>query len=420
MDPLDPSLGRRDLLKLGGLAGLSWLAGPLLPRALAETGGPVATSLIVVWLDGGPSQLETFDPHAGTSIGGPTLAIPTKQKGVSFAADYPRLADRADTLAVIRSMLTREGEHTRGRYLLQTGFPLRPTVERPALSAVVAQQLEREALEIPRHVALLANHPPRGGYLGAKWNAFKIGDPKQPLPDLVSPVGTKRFDERLKHLALLEGEFQRGRKARLESVQHRPLVKRARRMMTSKQIKAFDYRQEPAALVAKYGDTKFGRSCLVARRLVETGVPAIQVTLSGWDTHVNNFGLHTTLAQSLDAGLSALLDDLSERKLLDSTLVLCAGEFGRTPRVNALGGRDHWTRGFSLLMAGGGVRPGITIGSTDPAGKKPPTDPVRPQDLFATIYQQFGIDGAQWFDTRQGRPAQLNKGKPIKGLIKAT
>lgn len=421
MDPLnDPRLSRRRLLELGGLGALSWAAAPWLPAARADDeaeSSARAKALIVLWLNGGPSQLETFDPHPGSKTGGPTKGVKTKLAGVEFGADYARLAERADELVVIRSMVTKEGEHNRGRYLLRTGFTKLPTVQHPAVSAVVAHELEREKLELPKHVALLSKRPPRGGYLGAKLNAFAVGDPKKPLRDLVSPAGAARFDKRLKHLELLEKGFRKGRAERVASTQHEALVARARRMMKSKQIAAFDYRKETQATIDKYGDSGFGRSCLVARRLLETGVPAIEVSLDGWDTHVNNFELHSALAKPLDQAFAALLDDLKQRKLLDSTIVLCGGEFGRTPRINPLTGRDHWTRGFSLVMAGGGLRKGVVVGATDPAGEKPPTDPVRPRDVFATVYELLGIDRTQVFDTPQGRPVKLSEGKPLKKLI---
>jgi hypothetical protein len=415
-------LSRRDLLKLGGLSALSW-ALPSSARAQESASRPgpspdgLATSLIVLWLDGGPSQLETFDPKPGSKIGGPTQAIATKQKGVQFARGYEALADRADRLAILRSVVSQEGEHTRGRYLLRTGFPLLPTVTRPAIGAVVAHELPRDELEIPKHVSFLHEAPPRGGFLGAELNAFAVGDPQGPLPDLVSPVGRERYGERLKGLDLVEGAFAKGREKRVGWAQHRSLAGRSTAMMDSEQVKAFDFREESADTISSYGDTPFGRSCLVARRLVETGVPAIEVSLGGWDTHVDNFELHAKLAPTLDRAFAALLDDLQARDLAQRTLVVCCGEFGRTPRVNGLGGRDHWTRGFSVLLSGGGIREGITLGETDPSGEGGPTDPIRVPDLFATLYARLGIDGSQWFDSDQGRPVQLCKGTAISGLI---
>ncbi|RMG11679.1 MAG: DUF1501 domain-containing protein [Planctomycetota bacterium] len=419
MGPLGAAgFSRRDFLRLGAAAGLSFVAPPF-AWAQGEPGEDLATSLIVLWLDGGPSQLETFDPKPGTRIGGPTRAIDTRVPGVRFCADLPRLAERADKLAVLRSVVTREGEHQRGRYLMRTGKPLLPTVAQPSVGAVLAHELPREGLEIPPHVALLANDPPRGGFLGAELNAFVVGDPKDPLPDLVSPAGEERFAARMEDLALLERGFARGRPGRAQDTQHHTLARRARSMMESEQVAAFDYRREPERTIEAYGDDPFGRACLVARRLVETGVPAVEVTLDGWDSHANNFEVHTELAERLDRAFAALLDDLIERELLRKTIVLCCGEFGRTPRINALEGRDHWTRGFSVVLAGGGLRSGVVVGETDPEGERPPADPVRVPDLYATLYARLGVDGSQWFDSDQGRPIQLNSGEPLRQLLPA-
>lgn len=406
------SLTRRDFLRLSAV---SFLGGQL---AWADDAArPDGPAIIVVRLAGGPSQLETFDPHPGTRIGGPTRAIATSIAGVQVAADYPRLADRLRHVALIRSVVTTEGEHQRGTYLLRTGQQLIPTVTYPALTAVAASDLAPGSLQVPPHVAILGDDPPRGGLLGAPLDAFAMGDPKDPLQDLTSPVGDARLDGRLAALSKLEDGFARGRAARCRALQHGDLAARARTMMASPQVKAFALDGEPAATLAAYGDTAFGRGCLVARRLVEAGVPAVEVTLDGWDTHIDNFNLHAKLAPALDAGLSALLDDLAARDLLRRVLVVCAGEFGRTPQVNGLEGRDHWTRGFPVLLAGRGIRTGQVIGATDPAGEKDPTDPVAPQDLFATLYRALGIDTTRELYTPQGRPVKLNAGTPLARVL---
>lgn len=405
---------RREALKIGALSLGGWLAGGRF--ALAEA-APQATSVIWVWLEGGPSQLETFDPHPGTRIGGPTRAVDTRLKGVQIAADYPRLADRMDRCTLIRSMVSKEGEHQRGRYLLHTGYPVSATIEHPSLGAVLAHELERPEVEIPKHVCLLTPNPPRGGYLGGAYHAFAVGDPAQPVRGLTSKVELERLDRRLSKLEALEQRFRRGREGRVEATQHATLAERARIMLSSQQTEAFQIEQEPAAVREAYGSSPFGNACLAARRLVEVGVPAIEVSLGNWDTHVDNFDLHTGLAPRLDAGLSALLDDLEQRDLLRSTVVICGGEFGRTPQINPLGGRDHWTQGFSYLVAGGGFARGRLIGSTDPEGEGQPTDPIAPQDLLATVYQQLGVDGQREFYTPAGRPVKLTEGTPQKALL---
>lgn len=417
-----PDLSRRSLLRFGALGalgfGLGSSLGPL-PAVFAGEQAPAAKHLIVVWLDGGPSQLETFDPHPGTAIGGPTKGVATKQRGVSFADGLPRLAERADKLAVIRSLVTKEGEHQRGRYLMRTGYPLIPTVHHPALTAAVAHEADTRGLEIPAHVSFLSNRPPKGGYLGVSHDAFRVGDPKRPVPDLTAAVDKGRFEERLKRLNAMDKAFLARRRAGRAIEQHHELTARAHEMMSSAQVKAFKVSEEPEALREKYGDSRFGRACLAARRLVQQGVPAIEVTLGGWDTHANHFELTQPMTERLDRGLATLLDDLEAHELLDQTLVVCMGEFGRTPTINPLDGRDHWTRGFSVALAGGGLRVNQTIGSTDPQGKQAPKDPVKAADVLATLYAQLGVDYRQWFDTPQGRPIRLCEGTPIKALRRA-
>lgn len=407
------SLTRRDLLRLAAVT----LAGARAARADDAPAVRPGPALIVVRLEGGPSQLETFDPHPGGRTGGPTQAIATSLAGVQVAAGYPRLAERLHRVALVRSLVTSEGEHQRGTYLLRTGHPMSPSVTHPALTAVAAHDLVPAGLLVPPHVALLGREPPRGGLLGARWDAFATGDPAAPLEDLAAPVGLARLDRRLADLARLEAGFAAGRPRGGQAARRAELTGRARAMMDSAQLAAFSLEGEPAAAREAYGHTPFGRGCLVARRLVEAGVPAVEVTLGGWDTHVDNFTLHARLAEVLDRGLAALLDDLAARDLLRRVVVVCGGEFGRTPRINPLDGRDHWTRGFSLLLAGRGLRPGVVVGATDPDGERPPADPVTPQDLFATLYRALGLDGARELVTPEGRPVRLVEGRPLERLL---
>jgi uncharacterized protein (DUF1501 family) len=188
-------------------------------------------------------------------------------------------------------------------------------------------------------------------------------------------------------------------------------------MMTSEQLKAFDIKEEPAALRDRYGHTAFGRACLAARRLTEVGVRCVEVTLGGWDSHVNNHEIHRTRAGELDPALSALIGDLTERGTLDRTVVLCTGEFGRTPKVNVAGGRDHWPNGFSLAIAGGGVRGGRVIGETDPEGQKGPAEPSSIADVHATILTALGLDPRKENISPVGRPIALSDGKPLRALL---
>jgi uncharacterized protein (DUF1501 family) len=188
-------------------------------------------------------------------------------------------------------------------------------------------------------------------------------------------------------------------------------------MMTSAQLQAFDVKREPAAIRDSYGDTPFGRACLAARRLTEVGVRCVEVTLDGWDSHVNNHAIHRERAAELDPALSALIRDLKERGALDRTVVLCTGEFGRTPKMNLAGGRDHWPNGFSLAIAGGGIRGGRVIGETDPEGGKDPANPTSVADVHATVLTALGLDPRKENVSPVGRPIQLSEGRSIRALL---
>jgi Protein of unknown function (DUF1501) len=410
---------RRGFLRLAGLAGVTWLTpiGHLLSRASEKKREP-ATSIIMLWLQGGPSQLETFDPHPGTRIAGGTGSIPTAVRGIELAPGLERTAEEMGSIALVRSMMSKEGDHERGTYTMKTGFRPDPTVIHPSIGAVCCHELTASAVDIPRHVSILPGQwAARGGFLGDQYDAFRMDDPAGPVPDTQTFLPKTRDEERLKHLDVVEGAFARGRQKRAEGTLHRDTIAGARRMMTSEQLKAFDVSLEPAAVRKAYGDTPFGRGCLAARRLIEVGVRCVEVTLSGWDTHVNNHKQVAEQLKTLDPAFSGLIRDLRERKLLDKTLVICCGEFGRTPTVNPAGGRDHWPNGFSLAMAGGGIRGGIVVGATDPDAKAEPTDQMTVGDLHATALTAVGIDPTKVNQTPIGRTVKFAEGKPVKVLL---
>jgi uncharacterized protein (DUF1501 family) len=235
---------------------------------------------------------------------------------------------------------------------------------------------------------------------------------------LVPPA---RLDQRLQDLSVVERAFHRGRPANLDATTtlHQLTMARALKIMNSDQLAAFDVKQAPAAQRAAYGDTPFGRGCLAALRLIEAGVRCVEVTLGGWDTHVNNHQLQAGRVNILDPAFAALIRDLKDRGLFDSTIVLCGGEFGRTPKLNPLDGRDHWPYGFSVALAGGGLRAGHVIGATDPAGEsEEPEQPVTVQDLHATIQHALGIDHEKELITPVGRPLALSDGRVIRELLR--
>jgi hypothetical protein len=413
-------IDRRGFLTLGVGAGLGWLtpAAHALARRAEKADGP-PSSVILLWLEGGPSQLETFDPHPGSPTSGGTRAVETAAKGVRLAEGFERLAAEMGSVALVRSMTSKEGDHERGTYMLKTGYRPDPSVVHPSIGAVCCHELPAGSVDIPRHVSILAGQwPGRGGYLGGEYDAFQVDDPRGKLPDVSPFVPDDRDARRALDLDVVDRAFARGRARRVEATLHRKAVASARAMMTSEQLRAFDVSREPAEIQAEYGDTPFGRGCLAARRLIEVGARCVEVTLSGWDSHVNNHEIHRRLASVLDPAFAALIRDLRRRDLLDRTVVLCCGEFGRTPRINPFAGRDHWTNGFSLALAGGGLNAGLALGETDPEGIKDPVRPVPVQDVHATILSALGLDPSREnFAPVTGRPIKLSEGRPIRELI---
>jgi hypothetical protein len=412
-----PTLGRRQFL---AMAGVSWLTpiGRLLADQ-AERSREPAQSVILLWLDGGPSQLETFDPHPGTSFAGGTQAIKTAVPTIQLAQGFEQLADQMHSVALVRSMVSKEGDHERGTYLMKTGYRPDPTVEHPSIGAICCHELPAGRTDIPRHISIqTVQRPSRGGFLGGDYDAFQVGDPRDKLPDMRPPVPELRDSQRVHDLEIVESAFARGRQSRVARTLHRETLARARLMMTSEQLRAFDISREPASVVAEYGDSPFGRGCLAARRLIEVGVRCVEVSLGGWDSHVRNHEIHRGLVKQLDPAFAALIRDLARHKQLDRTIVLCCGEFGRTPRINPFGGRDHWPTGFSLALAGGGIRGGHVLGETDPEAVKDPARPTTIYDIHATILTALGLDPAKEnIAPATGRPIKLSEGKPIRELL---
>ena len=410
---------RRDLFKLGGFAGLSWLTpvGELLARQ-AGTGREPARSVILLWLAGGPSQLETFDPHPDTRIAGGTRAISTAAPAIQLAEGFGRLAEVMDQISVVRSLVSKEGDHERGSYMMKTGYRPDSTVEHPSIGAICCHELPTGQTEIPRHISILpAQWPSRGGFLGGQFDAFTVEDPAAALRDVRSNVSADRDARRVVDLDVVDQAFLRGRHGRVATSLPRSTFDRARVLMSSDQLKAFDVSLEPASVRLEYGETPFGRACLVARRLTEVGVRCVEITLDGWDSHVNNHEIHRNRVSDLDPAFAALIRDLTRRDLLKRTIVLCGGEFGRTPQINPLGGRDHWPLGYSMAIAGGGIIGGRVVGATDPDGKKEPVRPTSMGDVHSTVLTTLGLNPLKENVSSVGRPIKLSEGRVIHELL---
>lgn len=423
--PLRTTFPRRTLLKGAGLAaGAAWLT-PLAQALADQAEGDVAAlgkegpqSVILLWLQGGPSQLETFDPHPGTEIAAGTQAIDTARTGIQLATGFEQLAAEMESVSLVRSLQSKEGDHERALYLAKTGYRPDPVTIHPSLGAICCHELPQAGTEIPRHVSILPGpNAARGGYLGSQYDAFKVDDPATQVPDVKARVSDKRQSGRRADLEFIERQFATGRGRQLESLATRTTVSSAQAMMASEQLAAFDIGAEPEELRASYGDSAFGRGCLAARRLIEVGVRCVEVTLAGWDSHFDNHETHRERISVLDPALATLIRDLRQKALLERTVVLCMGEFGRTPRVNALDGRDHWPHSFSAAIAGGGLKGGTVVGNSDPEGGRNVEDPHSIADLHATIYEVLGIDIAKEHISRAQRPIAISEGTPIEGLL---
>jgi len=424
---------RRDFVRLGALSAFGLGLGE---GALAAKSKTSAKSCILIWLDGGPSHLETFDvkPNAPKEVRGPFGSIKTSVPGVAVCELLPQTAQRMQHLALIRSLTSPLGEHNFGTHYMMTGYKPTPVLEYPSYGAVLAHS-RRERRVLPAHVAVPTFRVGGGrlsgrGFLPATTAPFALGsDPAKPgfrVRDLDFFPGTDadRIARRRRYRAVLDGFAGRSKGDQAND----PEFEQAYRLITSKDAKqAFDLSKELAATRQRYGRRTIGQSCLLARRLVERGVPFVTVNNKGWDTHTNAYTrlkegytgarVPVGLIPSLDFALSALIDDLHSRRLLDQTLIVVMGEFGRTPKLNTRGGRDHWPRVFSVAMAGGGIRAGQVIGSSDSVGEGPKDNPITPSDLASTIYTLLGIDPKKHLSTPDGRPVTISQGNTIKSLI---
>jgi hypothetical protein len=418
---------RRDFLRVGALTALGFGLGDLLrleARGAKRSSAP-ADAVILVWLGGGLSHLDTFDPKpdAPPETRGHFGTMPTRLAGVRFSDRIPRLAAALDKFCVLRSMTHADRNHGSADHLMLSGYAHTPTLAYPVYGAVAARALGyRKAM--PPFVAF-GRSPLDAGYLGAQYNAFTVaGDPGAPdftVQDLRPPVevstaGLKRR-ERLLHL--VDGEikaFESADGPRSMSEFYR----RAYALITSAEMKgAFALNREPEQVRRAYGHTTLGQSALLARRLVERGARFVTITKGGWDHHANIFTqLDEGMLAEVDQTLTALLADLHERGLLKRTLVLCMGEFGRTPSVNYAVGRDHWPDCASVFIAGGGVRGGQVFGRSDARAAYPKEEPVHPADLAATVYRCLGIDPEIEYRTRDNRPIKvLAQGEPIQKIL---
>ena len=409
-------VGRRDFLRqisaLGIASGAcSWTD---VISASAEELRSRGMSCILLWMQGGPSQFETFAPKPNHKNGGETKAISTNVAGIQFAEHLPYCAKIADQLAIVRSMTSKEGNHQRATFLLHHGYLPMGGVKFPTLGANVAHQIGDAASQLPSYVRIgnrLANSG-GGGFLGVQYDPLVLRNANRPPDNTQLTTSNQRFERRMRLLGSLESDFTRTTGAKSVS-DHRELLSQASQLVMSPDMSAFDIEQEPQNVRDSYGRGDFAAGCLMARRLVEHGVTFVEVVSRGWDTHQDSFTRTSQLAGQIDQPTASLITDLQQRGLLEKTLVVWMGEFGRTPRINARAGRDHYPKAFSVMLAGGGVQGGQVIGETDPAGVEVTQQPVTVDDLFRSIYHALEIDADHENMSRIGRPIRLVEGGTV-------
>ena len=417
-----------------GLSSSGWL--PQL--ATAAAGDPLRKrNCILLWMNGGPSQTDTFDPKPGHPNGGPFKTISTSTAGLFLSEHLPKLATHSNDLAVIRSMETREGDHGRATFHLRTGNLPQGAIQFPVLGALVAHERQQN-LDLPGYVSvttsrLFAPESISAGFLGPKFSPLMVGQRDATIgfqaesggtslkvQDLERPrrIDSLRSQQRLDLLADLTEEFMETHPG-LGTSGHRSAYEQANRLMKPEAARAFDIDDEPAALRDQYGRNRFGQGCLLARRLVERGVPFVEVTLGGWDTHDDNFTHVANLCRTLDPAWSTLLDDLRSRGLLEDTLVICMGEFGRTPGINPRQGRDHYPNAWSVVLSGGGIRGGSVVGRTSRDGLTVEDRPTSVPDILATILLALGLDPKKQNMSNVNRPIRLADpdAKPVTEIL---
>ena len=371
-------------------------------------------SAILLWMGGGPSTMDIWDLKPDAPTGGPFKPIGTSGDA-QISEHMPLTAKQMHNLAIIRSMSTREADHMRGRYYMHTGYVPNPSIEHPSYGSVLSHQLRRNDIEIPQFVAV-GGGSTGAGFLGAQYAPFSVNSDGR-IRNLDIKVD-ERFIQRAYALDLIENNFI-GQKRGSLAKDHQSVLKQAFNLLTSEQMEAFKVAGEPEAVKERYGNNGFGKGCLMARRLVEVGVPFIEVNLGGWDNHQNIFPtLRDNKLPVLDQGMSALLEDLEQRELIDDTVVIWMGEFSRTPRINGNAGRDHWARSWSIAVGGGGMKGGIAVGETSADGTRVETEPYTSQDVMASVCKALGISLNTTFTSNSGRPMKIaNSGKIIKELF---
>ncbi|TWU19066.1 DUF1501 domain-containing protein [Allorhodopirellula heiligendammensis] len=374
-------------------------------------------SAILLWMGGGPSTIDLWDLKPGAPTSGPFRPISTTGD-MQICEHLPMVAQQMKHLSVVRSMSTREADHARGRYYMHTGYVPNPNIEHPGYGSVVAHELisQRPELEIPPFVSV-GGAGTGPGFLGMAWSPFSVTSSGR-VRNLEMQMSDQRLMQRMAALKMIEDGFA-NRTRDTPAIEHAKVLGKTFDLMTSDQMKAFKVAEEPEEVKERYGVNGFGQGCLLARRLVETGVPFVEVDLGGWDNHAGIFPtLKDQKLPQLDQAMSALVEDLAQRELIDDTVVMWMGEFGRTPRINQGAGRDHFARAWSCVVGGGNLKGGLAVGETSRDGTAVETEPYSSEDLMTTVCKGLGISTETTFTSKNGRPMKIaGGGKLINELL---
>ncbi|QDT35720.1 DUF1501 domain-containing protein [Stratiformator vulcanicus] len=423
--PLGRDFSRRSFLRTASATALA--SGALGFHNLATTHASELKrkhkSMILLWMQGAPSQFETFSPKPDHENGGGTEAIRTSVPGIEIASTWTETAKAMNDIALIRSMTNKEGNHQRATYQMHTGYVPSGSVKHPSLGANIAHRIAPDDFDLPSIVSIGGGRLGGGttgtgpGFLGVEYEPFRVAQAGELPQNVALPTSPDRFIRRRSLLSQLDGEFAK-RGAAQTVKDHGDIYAKAADLVLSPELKAFDLANEPQSLKDRYGDTDFGRGCLLARRLVESGVTYVEVNLGNWDTHSDNSEECATLSGQCDPAFATLIADLKDRGLLDDTLIVWAGEFGRTPRINARAGRDHFPRAFNAALAGCGVQGGQVIGATSAGGDNVTDRPVTVPDLFHSVCKALEVDMHSETMSPLGRPMKIVEGgAPVNELF---
>ena len=419
-------LSRRQLLRVGAVSTAVSMSGWMgrLARAAEETKTKPKRSCILLWMNGGPSTIDLWDLKPGHENGGPYKEIEAAP-GLKIGEYLPKLAKHGKSLAVLRGMSTKEGDHARGTYLMRTGqLPGFAGIQYPSIGSLVSKELGDPKAELPNFVSVapqrfFAQDAFGPGFLGPVHAPLIVADNQfqaqannvdalLKVADLDRPkaITAETSGARIDLLREMQEEFAATRPGGIAK-SHAAAYDRAVRLMQSESGKVFDLTEEKAETRDKYGRNLFGQGCLLARRLVEKGVPFVEVTLGNWDTHGNNFDMVKNLCGTLDGAWAALMDDLKDRGLLETTTIVWMGEFGRTPKINQGKGRDHYPNAWSTVIAGGGIKGGQAVGKTSKDGTTVEERLTPTVDFLATVCKACGIDFEKQNMSNVGRPIRI-------------